>query len=65
MAIDVWIQHPTPRFLGHEAFESLRRWTGLEIPAEEVPLETTLAALDAAVSRAPPSRPETTRRPRW
>jgi predicted TIM-barrel fold metal-dependent hydrolase len=48
MAIDVWIQHPTQRFLRHEAFESLRRWTGQQIPAEEVPVEATLAAMDAA-----------------
>jgi hypothetical protein len=28
MIIDAWIQHPTPRFLAHDMFDSLRRWTG-------------------------------------
>lgn len=32
MAIDVWMQHPTLRFLGHDMFDSLRRWTGGAIP---------------------------------
>lgn len=51
--IDAWIQHPTPDFIGHEMFASLRRWMGLtEIP-EAVPVELTIGALDAAgVSRA-------------
>lgn len=48
MAIDAWMQHPTLRFLEDEAFESLRRWTGLELPAEEPPIEITLAAMDEA-----------------
>jgi hypothetical protein len=26
--VDVWMQHPTLRFLQHEMFEPLRRWTG-------------------------------------
>jgi predicted TIM-barrel fold metal-dependent hydrolase len=47
MAIDVWMQHPTLRFLSHEMFESLRRWTKNAIPTEEVPLEMTIAAMDA------------------
>lgn len=47
MAVDVWMQHPTLRFLHHEAFESLRRWTGGAIPSAEIPIETTLAAMDA------------------
>ena len=51
--IDAWIQHPTLRFLRHDMFESVRRWTGTEIPTEELPLEMTLAALDrASVERA-------------
>jgi predicted TIM-barrel fold metal-dependent hydrolase len=45
MAIDAWMQHPTQRFLAHDAFESIRRWTGLT--NEEPPLATTLAAMDA------------------
>lgn len=47
MAIDVWIQHPTQRFLRDEMFSSLRRWTGGRIPDEEIPLEATLVAMDA------------------
>lgn len=46
--IDVWMQHPTPRFLRHDMFDSLRRWTGMETPSEEVPIETTLAVMDEA-----------------
>ncbi|MBW8060596.1 MAG: amidohydrolase [Solirubrobacterales bacterium] len=48
MAIDAWMQHPTLRFLGHEMFESLRRWAGQELPGEELPIELTLAAMDEA-----------------
>jgi hypothetical protein len=47
MTIDVWMQHPTLKFLRHEMFESLRRWTRQEIPQQEPPLETTIAAMDA------------------
>jgi uncharacterized protein len=48
MTIDVWMQHPTLRFLRHSMFESLRRWTGQEVPTEELPVEMTIAAMDAA-----------------
>jgi uncharacterized protein len=47
MAIDVWMQHPTQRFLRDEMFSSLRRWTGGRVPDEEIPLGATLAAMDA------------------
>ncbi|KHO19647.1 amidohydrolase [Mycolicibacterium setense] len=47
MTVDVWMQHPTLRFLGNDIFASLRRWTGGAIPDDEVPIETTLAAMDA------------------
>ena len=47
MTVDAWIQHPTPRFLSDEMFESLRRWTGGQIPTEAIPVEFTLQALDA------------------
>ncbi|MEX2016367.1 MAG: amidohydrolase family protein [Candidatus Hydrogenedentales bacterium] len=51
MIIDAWMQHPTPRFLAQPWLESLRRWTGMGA-APEIPLEMTLAAMDAAdVSR--------------
>ena len=48
MIVDAWMQHPTRRFVGHEMFSSLRRWTGGAIPEEELPIETTLASMDAA-----------------
>jgi len=47
MTIDVWMQHPTLRFLRHEMFETLRRWTGQEPPTEELAVEMTIAAMDA------------------
>ena len=46
MTVDVWMQHPTPRFLAHDMFDSLRRWTGQELPSEEVPISTTVEAMD-------------------
>lgn len=48
MAVDAWMQHPTARFLGHDMLASLRRWTELEVPEEDPPLDVTLAAMDAA-----------------
>ena len=48
MPIDVWMQHPTARFLAQDMFAALRRWTGGQMPTGEVPLKTTLAAMDAA-----------------
>jgi predicted TIM-barrel fold metal-dependent hydrolase len=48
VAIDAWIQHPTPRFLRHDMLASLRRWTGEGvIPTEPIALSATLDALDA------------------
>ncbi|MEO1061161.1 MAG: amidohydrolase family protein [Actinomycetota bacterium] len=46
--IDAWMQHPTLRHAQHEMFDSLRRWTGQPVPTEELPLEATLATMDAA-----------------
>ncbi len=46
--IDVWMQHPTKRFLNHPMFESLRRWMKMEEIVEEIPIEMTLAAMDSA-----------------
>ncbi len=40
------MQHPTLRFLRHEMFTTLTRWTGQERPDTELPLEATLAAMD-------------------
>jgi uncharacterized protein len=47
MTFDAWIQHPTLRFVRHDMFASLRRWTGDAIPQEEIPIEATIGALDA------------------
>lgn len=53
MIIDAWIQHPTLRHTTDPMFESLRRWTKSALPTEEMPVATTVAALDAAgVDRA-------------
>ncbi|MCA9626750.1 MAG: hypothetical protein KC766_03765, partial [Myxococcales bacterium] len=46
MRVDAWIQHPTPEFIRHEMFASLRRWMRLETVPDEIPLELTLGALD-------------------
>jgi uncharacterized protein len=48
MIVDVWMQHPTLRFLGQEMFESLRRWTGPQLPKEEPSIDFTIAAMDQA-----------------
>src|SRR5437588_2460846 len=48
MVVDVWMQHPTLRFIGHEMFESARRWTGQEVPEEQPPIDATVAAMDQA-----------------
>jgi len=45
--VDVWMQHPTRRFLDQPFFESLRRWAGQDsIP--EVPLSVTIETMDRA-----------------
>ena len=46
--IDAWIQHPTPQFLSHEMFASLRRWMRMSVVPDEIPLAFTLGALEAA-----------------
>jgi hypothetical protein len=52
--IDVWMQHPNPRFIAHDMFDSLRRWTraqpteGMQSTDQPLPLELTIAAMDAA-----------------
>lgn len=46
--IDVWMQHPTSRFLAQDIFASLRRWTGGVIPGESPGIDVTVAAMDAA-----------------
>ncbi|MEM1334252.1 MAG: amidohydrolase family protein [Actinomycetota bacterium] len=44
--IDVWMQHPTLRHSQHEMFDSLRRWMGMEMPTEALPLDLTIAMMD-------------------
>ncbi len=46
MTVDAWLQHPTSRFLAHDMFAPLQRWTGEQLPAQEIPIEATLEALD-------------------
>src|ERR1700757_3566361 len=48
MTIDVWMQHPTARFLRSDMLASLRRWTGGAIPDTDIPIEVTIASMDAA-----------------
>jgi predicted TIM-barrel fold metal-dependent hydrolase len=47
VTVDAWLQHPTPRFLAHDMFDSLRRWTGQALPSEELPISVTVEAMDA------------------
>lgn len=48
MIIDAWAQHPTLRQLHDPIFEPLRRWTKEALPQAEIPVATTIAALDEA-----------------
>jgi uncharacterized protein len=48
MSIDVWMQHPTARFLQQEMFASIRRWTGDAMPTGEIPIDATIASMDEA-----------------
>ena len=48
MTIDVWMQHPTLRFSQHDMFAPLRRWTGMETLTAELPIASTVAAMDQA-----------------
>ena len=48
MVIDVWMQHPTTRFLAQDFLASLRRWTGGSLPDEAPGIDVTVAAMDAA-----------------
>jgi uncharacterized protein len=48
MIVDAWIQHPTPQLLKHPMFESLRRWTGATEVPDQIPIDFTLGALEAA-----------------
>ena len=46
--IDAWMQHPSAELLADPMFDSLRRWAPGQLGGDEVPLETTVAAMDAA-----------------
>ncbi len=46
--IDVWMQHPTLRFISQPMFDSLRRWVGAGRLTEEIPVEVTISAMDEA-----------------
>lgn len=48
MVIDVWMQHPTLRFIQQEMFASLWRWTGAGVPDEAPAIDVTVGAMDAA-----------------
>src|SRR3712207_208198 len=45
MRVDAWMQHPTPGFLAHDMFASLRRWTGGQMAtAQHLPVSGTRPA---------------------
>ncbi len=44
--IDVWMQHPTLRHSQHQMFDSLRRWMGMDMPTEALPLDFTIQMMD-------------------
>ncbi|OJJ21151.1 amidohydrolase [marine bacterium AO1-C] len=46
--IDVWMQHPTQRFINHPMFESLRQWMKIEKVEQDIPIQFTIGAMDAA-----------------
>lgn len=48
MTIDVWMQHPTQRFMASDMLASLRRWTGGAIPEQDIPIAVTVESMDAA-----------------
>lgn len=46
--IDVWMQHPTQRFINHDMFASLRRWMKIDRIEQDIPIQMTVATMDAA-----------------
>jgi len=46
VTIDVWMQHPTVRFLRSDMLAPLRRWTGGSLPDTDIPIGATVAVLD-------------------
>lgn len=45
MIVDVWMQHPTLRFVELPMLDTLRRWTRDRRPTEELPVEATVKAM--------------------
>lgn len=45
---DACMQHPSAQFLQDPVFDSLRRWAHGQLTGEHVPVEATVAAIDAA-----------------
>jgi predicted TIM-barrel fold metal-dependent hydrolase len=48
VVVDVWMQHPTLRFLRHDMFASLRQWTDIPLPEQELPIGLTVQAMESA-----------------
>ncbi|SHK97917.1 hypothetical protein SAMN02745216_04407 [Desulfatibacillum alkenivorans DSM 16219] len=46
--IDVWMQQPTREFLNHPMFASLRKWMGIDLIEQDLPMEWTLDSMDQA-----------------
>jgi len=46
MIIDAWSQHPTLRHSADPIFDSLRRWTKVATPTEQMPVAMTIGAMD-------------------
>jgi predicted TIM-barrel fold metal-dependent hydrolase len=46
--VDAWMQHPSPGFLGHPMFDSLRRWSRGTFVEGDPPPEWTVGCMDAA-----------------
>jgi uncharacterized protein len=46
--IDAWMQHPSPGFLQLPIFDSLRRWSRTLNSTSDIPLESTISAMDEA-----------------
>jgi predicted TIM-barrel fold metal-dependent hydrolase len=46
--VDAWMQHPSPGFLRHRIFDSLRRWSRGALPEDDPSPEWTVGHMDAA-----------------
>jgi predicted TIM-barrel fold metal-dependent hydrolase len=46
--VDVWMQHPSRVMLADPMFDSLRAWSHGALPERDLPIESTLAAMDEA-----------------